>query len=136
MANILSIDYGRKKIGLALADSEMRIAMPIRPISVSRNKTPVQCLVSKIKELAEVELLVIGYPAGPKGIPTPMSKEVTSFAEEVKNQTNIEYTLVDETLTSAVANANSTSSKRNKANQHSLVAVMILEQYFESQNER
>ena len=98
-SKILALDYGRKKIGLALADSQARIAEPHDTIErVNRNED-----MRRLREFARdhhVKQIVVGLPLRLDGTPGEMAEEATRFAERLRKQLNLPVELVDERLTS------------------------------------
>ena len=98
-AKILALDYGRKKIGLALADSEARIAEPQDTLErVNRNED-----MRRLREFVRdhgVRQIVVGLPLRLDGSPGEMAEEATRFAERVRKQIGVPVELVDERLTS------------------------------------
>jgi putative holliday junction resolvase len=96
---ILALDYGRTKIGLALADSEARIAEPHSTIErVNRNED-----MRRLREFARdhyVKQIVVGLPLRLDGTSGEMAEEVTRFAERLRKQLGLPVELVDERLTS------------------------------------
>jgi len=98
-AKILAIDYGRKKMGLALADSEARIAEPHSTLQrINRNED-----LRRLREFARehhVKQIIVGLPLRLDGTPGEMADEATRFAERVRKQLGVPVELVDERLTS------------------------------------
>ena len=98
-AKILALDYGRKKIGLALADSEARIAEPFTTLErVNRNED-----MRRLREFARdhhVRQIIVGLPLRLDGTPGEMADEAMRFAERVRKQLALPVELVDERLTS------------------------------------
>ncbi len=96
---ILALDYGRTKIGLALADSEVRIAEPFDTMErVNRNED-----MRRLRELVRdenVKQIVVGLPLRLDGTRGEMAEEVTGFAERIRKQCGVPVELVDERLTS------------------------------------
>jgi putative holliday junction resolvase len=96
---ILALDYGRKKIGTALADAEARIARPFSTIErINRNED-----MRRIRGLArdeQVKQIVVGLPLRLDGTLGEMADEVTRFAQRVRKQVGVPVELVDERLTS------------------------------------
>jgi putative Holliday junction resolvase len=96
---ILALDYGRSKIGTALADVEVRIAQPFSTIQrVNRNED-----MRRIRELAReehVKQIVVGLPLRLDGTPGEMADEATRFAQRVRKQVGVPVGMVDERLTS------------------------------------
>lgn len=96
---ILALDYGRKKIGLALADCEARIPEPQDTLErVNRNED-----MRRLRELVRdqgVKHIVMGLPLRLDGTPGEMAEEAKRFAERVRKQIGVPVELVDERLTS------------------------------------
>jgi|SRR5450432_382007 putative Holliday junction resolvase len=96
---ILSLDYGRTKIGLAFADSQARIAEPFDVMErVNRNED-----MRRLRELVRdehVKRIVVGLPLRLDGTRGEMADEVSGFAERVRKQVGVPVELVDERLTS------------------------------------
>lgn len=129
MSNIFAIDYGTKYIGLAVADTEIKIATPIKHLQVRKHGDSVSTVVKFLSKQEDVKLIVIGFPSGVGGKDTQISNEVKQFAEDVYTQTQLPYLLWDETLTSKQALLNSASNK--KLDTHSIAAQIILKEYLE-----
>ncbi len=96
---ILALDYGRTKIGLALADSEARLAEPFDIMErINRNED-----MRRLRELVRdknVKQIIVGLPLRLDGTRGDMADEVTGFAERVRKQVGVPVELVDERLTS------------------------------------
>lgn len=96
---ILALDYGRNKIGIALADAEARIAQPFSTIErINRNED-----MRRLRELAgdeHVKQIVVGLPLRLDGTPGEMAEEATRFAQRVRKQIGVPVEMVDERLTS------------------------------------
>ena len=98
-SKILAIDYGRKKIGLALADAEARVAEPYTTLErINRNED-----MRRLREFArehQVKQIVVGLPLRLDGTLGEMADEVKRFAERVRKQLGLPVELMDERLTS------------------------------------
>jgi putative pre-16S rRNA nuclease len=96
---ILALDYGRTKIGIALADARARIAAPFGTLArINRNED-----MRRLRELArqeKVQQIVVGLPLRLDGTQGDMADEVARFAERVRKQVGVPVELVDERLTS------------------------------------
>ena len=97
--SILAVDYGRARIGLALADSEARMAQPLSTMErVNRNED-----MRRLRELVRehgVKQIVVGLPLRLDGTRGEMAEEVERFAERLRKQIGVPVELVDERLTS------------------------------------
>ena len=96
---ILAIDYGRARIGLAIADVETRMAQPLGTMErINRNED-----MRRLRELVRehgVQQIVVGLPLRLDGSRGEMAQEVERFAERVRKQIGAPVELVDERLTS------------------------------------
>ncbi len=94
---ILGIDYGTKRVGVAIGDSEARVAAPLEVLGIMNHESGIRGVVNKIVKIVKeegVELVVMGQ--GGKG---PMEKKVQEFADELKKFVPVE--IVDEHFTTA-----------------------------------
>jgi len=98
-AKILALDYGRKKIGLALADAEARIAEPQDTLERINRNEDMRRLREFVRDHA-VKQIVVGLPLRLDGAAGDMADEVRRFAERVRKQIGVPVELVDERLTS------------------------------------
>jgi putative Holliday junction resolvase len=96
---ILAIDYGKVRIGLALADIETALPRPLTTIErVNRNED-----MRRLRELARehaVKEIVVGLPLRLDGTRGEMAEEATRFGERVRKQLGLPVEMVDERLTS------------------------------------
>ncbi len=97
--SILAVDYGRVRIGLALADAETRMAQPLSTMErVNRNED-----MRRLRELVRenrVKQIVVGLPLRLDGTRGEMAEEVERFAQRVRKQIGVPVEMVDERLTS------------------------------------
>jgi putative holliday junction resolvase len=98
-AAILALDYGRARIGLAIADAESRLAKPLATLErVNRNED-----MRRLRELAReqgVTQIIVGLPLRLDGSHGEMAEEASRFAERVRKQIGVPVEMVDERLTS------------------------------------
>jgi putative holliday junction resolvase len=96
---ILAIDYGRTKIGLALADAAARIAQPFGTMQrVNRNED-----MRRLREFVRdtgIQNIVIGLPLRLDGSEGEMAEETRRFAERVRKQAGVPVEMIDERLSS------------------------------------
>ena len=100
---VLGIDYGMKRIGLAISDPTETIATPLDTLLRRQGKRPP---VSKIKSIAieqGAKHLVIGLPLNPEGNETEWCEEVRAFGAQLEKRINLQISFVDERMTSARA---------------------------------
>lgn len=135
MGRILSIDYGMRRVGLAVTDPLQMFAKPLETID---NKKIMEYLKAyMIKE--QVETIVLGQPMNMDGGETDATKPVEAFRVElIKLFPNIPIVMIDERLTSRMAKqvlieaGYKKSDRRNKKLVDTVAAALILQTYLES----
>jgi putative Holliday junction resolvase len=96
---ILALDYGRARIGLALADSEARIAQPHDTLERINRNEDMRRLREFVREHT-VQQIVVGLPLRLDGTHGDMAEETTRFANRLRKQIGIPVAMMDERLTS------------------------------------
>ncbi len=128
---IVGLDVGEKRIGVAVADVSVRIAVPFATIEVNGDEiTAITEIV--LKEGADT--IVVGYPRNQSGEATAQTNYVELFAEQLKD---IEAAVVfqDESLTSVLAEQQLAAHKKpySKGDIDAQAAAIILQDYIEGQ---
>jgi len=130
--NILGIDFGLKKIGLALADSQSKLAIPWGTMEVKSNLDEV---VEKIKDLChreKVGKIIIGLPE------SGLVEKIKRFGDNLTQVTNLPVFYEDESLTSKEALAKMIESgikkKARRKKEDQIAAALILQNYLERNN--
>ncbi|HNX01444.1 MAG TPA: Holliday junction resolvase RuvX [Candidatus Cloacimonadota bacterium] len=104
MSRILAIDYGEKRIGLALSDPMQIFSKPYKVVQFKSKKDFIENVLEVIKE-QDVELVVLGLPWGFEGQETKKTLEVRKFGEYLQTQIPVPLKFWDERLTTSEANA-------------------------------
>lgn len=120
--NYLGIDWGEKRIGLATADSEVRLALPLRTVSSLGE------VLTVIKE-EETDVIVLGKPHKMSGAEADNPLWL-AFYEQLKLRSGRPIELVDERLTSLAADALA-GSDEEKAARDEVAASLILQGYLD-----
>lgn len=126
----IALDIGEKRIGVAQADSEVRLAFPVCTLDAD------ELLLGRLREIvAEVQpsALVVGYPRNQQGEPTAQTREVERVAEGLKSL-GVPIVFQDESLTSVLAEDYLKRHNRNytKADIDAHAAAIILGDYLEA----
>jgi len=133
----LAIDYGTRRLGLAVSDPEGRMAFPYKTIEYRASKKLVR-EISEIIAQEEIEGLVMGLPLTLEAEETDLSAKVRKFAESLEKATGLRVHLVNEALTSFEAEQAlkqaGVSAKKQKKIVDQQAAVIILQSYLESLN--
>ena len=99
VGKILAVDYGRARIGLALAESVRGIAQPLGVLErINRNED-----MRRLRELVRdnaVKLILVGLPLRMDGSRGEMAEETERFAQRVRKQIGVAVEMADERLTS------------------------------------
>ncbi|MGI6612741.1 MAG: Holliday junction resolvase RuvX [Candidatus Nanosyncoccaceae bacterium] len=126
----LSLDYGSSRIGIALGDDQIKIAVPQETIT-SDNESIGK--IAKLAKLEGVEKIVVGYPRNQSGEPTKQTAEVEAFVQKLR-QAFPEVVFQDESVTSVLAEERLKSYGKiyDKADIDAMAAVIILEDFLEN----
>ena len=135
MARILSIDYGRKRTGLAVTDPLQLIAGGLATVATSELFDWLQAYIAR----EPVERIVIGEPRQPNGEPSENLARVQQFVNRWRKAVpNIPIEYYDERFTSILAHQVMLDSgigkkaRQNKALVDEISATIILEDYMRS----
>jgi len=132
---ILAVDYGVKRIGLALSDTLGITAQEFETINVLK-KDEHFLRIKEIVEKEKVKKILIGMPLNMNGSKGERAREVEKFIEKLKRYVNIPVIMKDERLTSVEAKKIMVSlgqkTGKNKEKIDRLAAVLLLETYLES----
>jgi len=99
----LGIDFGERRIGLAISDPEGRFALPWKTLERHRDDDAVAALVTLIRD-EEIESLAIGEPRRPAdGATTAAARRVRRFGDRLAAASGLAIDWIDESLTSREA---------------------------------
>ena len=127
---ILALDYGRKRIGVAISDPLGITAQPQPYLPASKKIIEeVQTLV----QVKQIEKIIVGLPLTMKGTDSEMTIEVRAFTKNLQEKILIPIELYDERCTSDSANrllieANVSRQKRKEV-VDSIAAAILLQSY-------
>ena len=131
MGKILAIDYGKKRIGIAISDSEKSIAFPLKTIE---NKE-IFLYLKEIIQSEKIEAIVLGEPKTLNNKENILFLEVINFRKKIISLFSLPVHLVDERFSSKIASkiildANIKKMKRrDKSLLDKVSASLILETY-------
>ena len=138
---MLGIDYGARRIGLALSDATATLASPWRLLQRPPSEAEtLRLLITEITNLAKdddgLEAVVVGWPRRLNGSPTDQTPIVEAFANALKAQVGVPVILQDERLSSHEAEsrlaARETDWRKRKAKLDAAAAAIILQDYLDS----
>lgn len=102
MAQYLGIDYGEKRIGLAIGDEGVGIAFPLCVLDNSGRRRVVE-EISRIVKEREVTMIVVGLPIRLDGTRGIAAEKVERFADILKQHINLPVEFWDERLSTKIA---------------------------------
>jgi putative Holliday junction resolvase len=128
---LLAVDWGERRIGLAVSDPSGTIASPVGFIARRAGKRPpIAELLRRAGEL-EARGFVLGLPLDGEGEDTPRAAEVRAIAGELARRTGLPVRLVDERFTTAAAlravREMGGSTRGRKGDVDALAATMLLQ---------
>jgi putative Holliday junction resolvase len=131
--NLLGIDWGEKRIGLAFA-GELGVALPLPAAVESTKKERLRHIESVVRERA-VERLVVGYPLNMDGSAGFKAREVDGFIAELERRLRLPVERIDERLSSHAVEQGLRGSKRKPDRRSgeidSRAAALILQDFIE-----
>lgn len=145
MSKILSLDYGRKNIGLAISDEYRKLAVPYRIITfqkfTSEERSNLLRELKRIIEDEDIERLVVGLPLTAKGEPTKLADEILEFIGKLKNIISCPVEAFDERQTTKLAHSLTKRGKKSSRlrrrsaslgySSHELAAQILLQDYLD-----
>ncbi|SUZ51628.1 uncharacterized protein METZ01_LOCUS4482 [marine metagenome] len=133
MGRLLAIDYGARRVGLALSDPLKMIASPYRTI-INKNNTILIEEIERIIAAEDVELTIIGLPLGMAGQKTEQTKKVEKFVDKLTDR-GIIIKYEDERWSSVAAKRSmkeqNIKSGYNKDLVDQTAAAIFLQQYLD-----
>ncbi len=121
---VLGIDWGNARIGLALGNAAAKIASPLKTVHT----------IDEIKEVIakeHIEKLVIGEPVNSQA--GGLDPEFSTFLRKIADETKLPISLVDERFSSQAADSLDPNA-RKEGNRDAMAAMIILQGYFDSLN--
>ena len=137
---MLGIDYGARRIGLALSDATATLASPWRLLQRPPSEAEtLRILLKEIDGLAKdddgLEAVVVGWPRRLDGSPTHQTAIVETFARLLEAQLIVPVILQDERLSSHEAEsrlaAREADWRKRKAKLDAMAAAVILQDYLD-----
>ena len=134
MSRVLGIDFGTRRIGLALSDPTGMVASPLPFLE----NTGVKPVVSKLKEMVEsqgIETVVVGLPRNMDGTYGPSAEKVRDFVAQIQPAISAKIITQDERLTTSQASRDlaqmGLSQKELRKKVDSSSATLILQQFLD-----
>jgi putative Holliday junction resolvase len=122
---VLGIDYGEKRIGLAISDESQTIARELMIVSPKKFWQEINQLINT----QQISKIVLGWPLNMSGQMTDKTREVESFQSQLVAETGLPVAIADERLSSQMAG----QILGSKKDLDSLSAQILLQNYLNSQ---
>lgn len=101
----LAVDVGQARVGLALTDLHAILASPLATVPRLQSTTDsVDAVLLALAEVGEVLEIYVGVPINLQGKSTLSTDDALTFAEELQEASGLEVRLIDERLTTSMAN--------------------------------
>ena len=135
MGRIMAMDYGTKRIGLAVTDPLQIIASPLDTISTDQ----IFVYLNKFIDREGIDCLVIGAPMHKDGTPTFLESHIQQFIEKFSKQyPTIKIDRINEAFSSSMAEevirktVKKKKDRRDKALVDQISACILLQDYMAS----
>ncbi|MGH8950010.1 MAG: Holliday junction resolvase RuvX [Acidimicrobiia bacterium] len=132
MSRTLGVDYGTKRVGLAISDP---LGLTARPLAVVTRSSAVEEVVNLVKE-QDVGTIVVGLPTGLSGDEGTSASEARKLADELGLATGVDVVLRDERYTSRMAETALVESgmkrRQRRESVDKVAAAIILQDFLDS----
>jgi len=136
VARILAVDYGEKRIGLAVSDELGITASPLMTLTRRSDEEAIQQIAQLASKL-KVKQIVVGLPRRTDAQEGEMERKVKAFAEKLKQAVSVPVALFDERFTTRIAEQvlleADLSRRKRKQVRDRLAAVILLQSFLEAQ---
>lgn len=131
---LLGVDPGERRIGLAVSDPLGTIASPLRVVDCRLTDDPI-AEVLEAAQTAGAEGRVVGMPLTLRGEMGPAAQRVAEFVEQLRERSPVPVHVIDERLTSAVAERDMAgagiSAQQRRGTVDKIAAALILQSYLD-----
>jgi len=136
VARILAVDYGEKRIGLAISDELGITASPLMTL-VRRSDEETVRQIAQLASKLRVTQIVVGLPRRTDTQEGEMERKVKAFAEKLRQAVSVPVVLFDERFTTRIAEQvlleADLSRRKRKQVRDRLAAVILLQSFLEAQ---
>jgi len=139
MGRIIGIDYGKKRIGLAVTDPLQMFASPLNTVSPSE----FYIFINEYLKKEEIDAFVIGYPVQMNNQPSESVKDINPFIKNLRKKFPGKLIhLVDERFTSKIAMQTMIAGgvkkkeRQNKSMIDKISASIILQSFIDSRSNK
>lgn len=123
----LGVDFGEKRIGLAISDQDGRVATPLTTVHRTSDAQALAEILGLV-EAEQIGAIVIGEPRRQDGSRGEPVARVRSFGRKLQEITGLPVHLTDESLTTREASSRLHGARRDRARLDALAAQILLQQ--------
>ena len=132
---IAAIDYGSKRVGIAISDENQRIALPWIIVEVQQNNPLQSTLRALAPRMGEIERILVGLPLLMSGRHGEMAESAKAFAAALQKKVEVPVELWDERLSSKQIERDSTLLRKGRsATIDSAAAALFLQSYLDAKS--
>jgi putative Holliday junction resolvase len=132
---IVGVDFGLKRLGIAVSDHLRMIAMPLEVVEVADERAAVEAVAGACRG-RDPSMIVVGLPLNMNGTPGPMSQKVDAFVAKLRERMGVPVITWDERLSTMMAERvlleADMSRRRRKAVRDKVAAQVILQGFLDS----
>ncbi len=137
MPRIAAIDFGLKRIGIAISDDRKKVALPLATVEGGK-KGVANTVAALLQKKKEIEKILVGLPLLMSGKKGDMAKEVEAFAKALEEAIAIPVELCDERLSSKMADQGMrelSMNRKERAERVDMAAAALLLQCYLDKNQ-
>jgi putative Holliday junction resolvase len=135
VTRVLAIDYGKRRVGLALSDPTRILATGL-PTLERKPRRPLPEEIARLVAEHDVGEVVVGHPLNMDGTAGERAREVERFADELRKRLTVPVILRDERLSTVraweILRERGTKARAGKAHVDRVAAVVLLQGYLDS----
>ena len=135
---VMALDIGDRRIGVALSDTTQTLSSPLSTIDSAHDNDPVKSIVS-LADYHGTDKILVGLPITLAGELGTQARTVLEFVEQLKAETNIGISTVDERYSTIEARrrireSSVTRSRRERGDVDAAAAAVMLQSYLDAGN--
>lgn len=131
---VLAVDYGERRVGLALSDPAGLIAQGLETIQTADTDESLASIVDIVEE-QQVRVIILGLPVHMDGTAGEMAGKVEALADELRRKVSCDVRTWDERLTSVSArramHEMGSTTRGNKGSLDRIAATLLLQNYLD-----
>jgi len=130
---VLGVDFGLRKLGIALSDEEASLARPLRVLEITSVRQAPEAVAAVARD-ADARSVVVGVPLGLEGEERRREvRRVERFARALRKASGLEVFLVDESLSTREAEERAREAGRadREPSLHAHAAALILQRWLD-----